>query len=84
MPANTPTPASKPSRGSRIKYVGTADTREITAAQFRRAGVEHASPTTVLWNAANGHSVKSEDLSFLSDDEFERIIAGDANFKVEE
>jgi hypothetical protein len=72
------------SSGGKVRYVGTADVREISAADFRRAGVEGDSIKGVRWDAKNGKAVDREDLAFLSDEDFNRIIKGDSSFKVEE
>lgn len=47
--------------GKVVKYVGTADVREIDAAAWRNAGVEEQ--TKVVWSAANGWQVDAADLN---------------------
>ncbi len=73
-------PTAKPT--GKIRYVGTADVREITANDFKRVGVEAGK--TVRWNAENGKVVDRADLDFLSAEDFDRIIGQDAGFKVED
>lgn len=76
-----PETAPKVNRGKSVRYTGTADVREISAAQFKGAGVEGAA--TVRWDRSNGHTVKSTDLAFLDDEQFTRIISDDTGLKVE-
>lgn len=44
-----------------LKYVGAADVREITKAQWAKAGDQDQN--LVRWNAENDHTVKESDLS---------------------
>ncbi len=89
-----------------VKYTGTAHVREISTADWARAGIDalkdqaHYDPRlgsqvrledaeeaarlapTVRWDAANGHVVNADQLSFLSEQEFHRCIASDPYFQV--
>lgn len=78
-----PGPTRQPTGGA-VRYVGTADVREISAAQFKAAGVTGEGVKGVRWNRANNFTVKREDLEFLSEEDFNRIIKGDAGFKVQD
>jgi hypothetical protein len=62
-----------------VRYTGTAHVREITARDWRRAGVKEGK--TVRWDASNGHRVPVEELDFLDDDQFNRYIKSDASLK---
>jgi hypothetical protein len=44
-----------------VRYVGTADLRKISRADWKQAGV--ASQADVVWNHANGFKVLESDLS---------------------
>lgn len=44
-----------------VRYVGSADAREIDALSFKRADVEDQKK--VVWNSDNGHEVSAADLS---------------------
>mgnify|MGYP001009324035 CR=1 FL=1 len=44
-----------------IKYVGTADVREITKAQWANIGVDDQDKT--VWDATNGFTILEKDLS---------------------
>ena len=50
-----------PTSGKGLKYEGTADVREITKAQWAKAGVDDQE--LVRWNAENDHTVLETDLS---------------------
>ncbi len=78
------TAKDKLNRGTHVHYTGTANTRSISVSDFRKAGVEGDGVKAVSWDATTGHRVKSEDLSFLDDFDFDRIIASDPNFKIVE
>ena len=55
--AGTPTAE----KATRVKYTGTADVREITAAQWKAAGVEDQK--MVRWSLENNFSVPIGDFS---------------------
>lgn len=61
-----------------VKYVGTADIREITAAQWKGAGVENQKGSE--WNVANGHELPASDFNSDAMRYFER----DSGFKVQD
>lgn len=54
------TAAAKTVKG--LKYVGTADVREITKAQWAKAKVDDQEKP-VVWDAENDFTVKESDLS---------------------
>lgn len=58
--SNTPAKAKDPEPNA-IKYTGTSDVREITKAQWAKAGVEDQN--LVRWSAENDYTVKTSDLS---------------------
>lgn len=58
-----------------VKYTGTSDVREITKAQWAKAGVEDQN--LVRWNAENGHTVKAEE---ITSDKAREILAKDPSF----
>lgn len=43
-----------------IKYVGTADAREISKKDWKQAGIDH---NTVRWDRSNGFTVLSADIT---------------------
>lgn len=47
--------------GKVVKYIGTAQAREITRAQWKNIGVENQA--TVVWDASNKHTVSADDLT---------------------
>ncbi len=74
-------PTAKQSTGV-VRYTGTADIREISAAQFKQAGVEGGK--LVRWERTKGHKIPRAELDFLAEDDFQRIILDDGNFTVED
>lgn len=54
------TQGAKVASGKVVKYIGTADVREIDAAGWKNAGIEHGK---VVWDSKNKHSVPVADLS---------------------
>lgn len=58
-----------------IKYTGRSDVREITKAQWAKAGVE--GQETVRWTAENDFTVKESDLS----KEALKVLERDAELK---
>lgn len=69
-----------------VRYVGhpLVDAREVTADQWRAAGVVTSDRHDVRWDASNGKVVNADELAFLTDAEFQRFIVADPDFKVED
>jgi hypothetical protein len=61
-----------------VEYVGTANEAKISAADWRKAGVEAEKLEQVVWNAANRKRVKVSDLSA---DQL-AVLRNDDRFKV--
>jgi len=55
------TQKTEPKTVKGVKYTGSADVREITKAQWAKAGVEDQN--LVRWSAENDFTVKESDLS---------------------
>jgi hypothetical protein len=53
--------AAKVASSKVVKYIGTADVREIDAAAWKNAGVEDQHK--VVWSAANNWQVSVDDLT---------------------
>lgn len=53
--------AAKAASGKVVKYIGTADVREINANSWKAAGIEDQE--MVRWNSENGWTVPVADLS---------------------
>lgn len=53
--------AAKVASSKVVKYIGTADVREIDAAAWKNAGVEDQNK--VVWNAANKWQVSVDELT---------------------
>jgi hypothetical protein len=51
---------AKLASGKVVKYIGTADVREIDSAAWKNVGVEQGK---VVWDSRNKHSVPVADLS---------------------
>jgi hypothetical protein len=66
-----------------IRYVGTADVRMITLADFKAAGVESEDAGVVIWSADNNWVIAREELAFLDDDQFRRLIREDPYLRVD-
>lgn len=77
--SNTPNTPAKPAKEEAVvEYVGTADVRQISAADWTKAGVQDQ--TKVVWDASNKHKVPVSDLS----KEALEILKADSGFKVPE
>lgn len=63
-----------------VEYVGSADEAKISAADWRKAGIEADKLEQVVWNAGNRKKVKASDLS----KEQLEVLRGDDRFKVPE
>jgi hypothetical protein len=74
----TNTPAKAAKEEAVVEYVGTADVRKISAADWKKAGVEDHKQ--VSWDADNGHKVPVSDLS----KEALEVLKSDTGFKVPE
>lgn len=72
-PAKATAPEAKKTQQG-LKYVGSADVREITKAQWAKAGVEDQDK--VVFNAENDFTVKG-----LTDRAFEILSSDKASFK---
>jgi hypothetical protein len=59
QPATSEVPSMKDLNG--IKYTGYASERTISAADLKSAGIDH--DKDLVWNADNGFTVESKDLS---------------------
>ena len=70
---------TKPKTKKVVKYVGTADVREIDAASWKNVGAEDQKK--VVWNKENRHQV---DVSDLSAPALKYVENDDEGFVVEE
>jgi hypothetical protein len=61
-----------------VQYVGTSDVRQITAAEWTKAGVKDQNK--VVWDASNRHKVPVSELSA----EALELLKGDSAFKLPE
>lgn len=59
-----------------VRYVGSSDVREITAAQWKKAGVEDQKK--VVWDKSNRHAVPSSEFS----KEALAVLRADSGFKL--
>lgn len=75
--------AEKALKNQTVRYVGTSDIRSFTLKDWQNAGVTGEGRKVVTWDVGNGWTVSREDLGFLSDQEFDRLIVADKDFRLE-
>lgn len=63
-----------------VKYVGPADVRRITVADWRKSGVEDEGIKAVAWDAQNGKSLPASD---FTEKQLE-VIAQNPGFEITE
>lgn len=80
--APQPASASSPKRTVKWRHNFPFEAREITKAQWKRAGVDNG--RDVRWDSSNDWTVDGSALDFLSTEQFDKIIKGDNDFTVTE
>lgn len=87
-PTSLPSAPSAPARtqsAGKVLYKGTSNVREISVADLAQVGIDtkdREGSKDLRWHAGNLFMLPLSDLSFLSEEEFNRVIKADRDFSI--